>query len=57
MSGKDKARNKIENLQGKAKESVGKVTGDRDVENRGKADQAKSDLKDAAEKTKDAFNR
>jgi uncharacterized protein YjbJ (UPF0337 family) len=57
MSGADKAKNKIENLGGKAKEAVGKVTGDRSTENEGRADQSKSNLKDAGEKVKDAFKK
>ena len=56
MSGLDKAKNKLEDLEGKAKEGLGKLTGDRDTENRGKADQATSDVKDAGEKVKDAFD-
>ena len=55
MSGADKAKNKAQNLGGKAKEAVGKVTGDTSTENEGKGDQAKSNLKDAGEKVKDAF--
>ncbi|ART69360.1 CsbD family protein [Mycobacterium dioxanotrophicus] len=55
MSGIDKAKNKGQELGGKAKEAVGKVTGDKDTENEGKGDQAKSNLKDAGEKIKDAF--
>jgi uncharacterized protein YjbJ (UPF0337 family) len=55
MGAEDKASNKIEDLGGKAKEGLGKVTGDKDTENEGKADQAKSNLKDAGEKIKDAF--
>jgi uncharacterized protein YjbJ (UPF0337 family) len=55
MGTEDKASNKIDNLGGKAKEAVGKVTGDKDTENKGKADQAKASLKDAGEKIKDAF--
>jgi len=55
MSGEDKAKNKIEDVAGKAKEGLGKVTGDRDTENEGRTDQAKADLKDAGEKVKDAF--
>ena len=57
MSGKDKAKNKAENLGGKAKEAVGKVTGDKRTRDEGKADQAKSNLKDAGEKVKDAFKK
>ena len=55
MGADDKASNKIEDLGGKAKEGLGKVTGDKSTENEGKADQAKSSLKDAGEKVKDAF--
>ena len=50
-----KAKNKVQNLVGKAKEAVGKVTGDKSTENEGKADQAKANLKGAGEKVKDAF--
>lgn len=55
MSATDKANNKAEELAGKAKEKFGQVTGDEDREAEGKADQIKSNLKDAGEKVKDAF--
>ena len=55
MSGVDKAKNKLEELGGKAKEAIGKVTGDKSTENEGKGDQVESNLKDAGEKIKDAF--
>ena len=55
MGADDKASNKIDDLGGKAKEGFGKVTGDKSTENEGKVDQAKSSLKDAGEKIKDAF--
>ena len=54
MGAEDKASNKIDDLGGKAKEALGKVTGDKETENKGKVDQAKSSL-DAGEKVKDAF--
>ena len=57
MSGTDKAKNKLEELAGKVKEAVGKVTADTSTENEGKRDQAKSNLKDAGEKVKDAFKK
>ena len=57
MSGEDKAKNKLDELGGKAKEAVGKVTGDKSTENEGKRDQTKSNLKDAGEKVKDAFKK
>jgi uncharacterized protein YjbJ (UPF0337 family) len=57
MSAEDKVKNKIEDLGGKAKEAVGKATGDHDTRDEGRADQAKSSLKDAGEKVKDAFKK
>ena len=51
----DKISNKIDDVGGKAKEGLGKATGDKSTENEGKVDQAKSSLKDAGEKIKDAF--
>lgn len=55
MSATDKTKNAIEDAEGKAKEALGKATGDRSTENEGKADQSKADLKNAGEKVKDAF--
>jgi uncharacterized protein YjbJ (UPF0337 family) len=55
MGADDKASNKIDDLGGKAKEGLGKVTGDKSTENEGKLDQAKANIKDAGEKVKDAF--
>lgn len=55
MSATDKFNNKAEDLAGQAKEKLGQVTGDKDKENEGKADQVKSNLEDAGEKVKDAF--
>lgn len=55
MGTDDKIENAAEDLQGKAKQAVGEATGDRDLAAEGKADQAKSDLKQAGEKVKDAF--
>lgn len=51
----DKLSNAAEDAKGKAKEAVGNVTDDEELERQGKTDQAKSDLKDAGEKVKDAF--
>ena len=48
MSCTDKAKNKAQGLGGKAKEAVGKVTGDKSTRDEGRSDQAKSNLKDAA---------
>jgi uncharacterized protein YjbJ (UPF0337 family) len=55
MSFVDKAKNKVENLGGQAKEAAGSATGDKSTENEGKVDQVKANLKDAGEKVKDAF--
>lgn len=55
MGAGDKVSNKIDDAGGKAKEALGKATGDKSTENEGKVDQAKSSLKDAGEKIKDAF--
>jgi uncharacterized protein YjbJ (UPF0337 family) len=55
MSATDKLKNAVEDVAGKAKEAVGKATGDKSTENEGRTDQAKADLKDAGEKVKDAF--
>ena len=55
MSALDKAKNKIEDLGGQAKEAAGSATGDKSTENEGKLDQVKANLKDAGEKVKDAF--
>lgn len=55
MSAVDKAKNKAEELAGKAKEKVGQVTGDRDTEAEGHKDQAKGNVKQAGEKIKDVF--
>lgn len=68
MSMDDKSKNEFEDLGGKAKEGVGKATGDESLEAEGSADQlsakakkvgesAKDLAKDAGEKAKDFFNR
>jgi uncharacterized protein YjbJ (UPF0337 family) len=57
VSATDKAKNKAENLGGKAKEAVGNVTGDANTRDEGRGDQAKSNIKDAGEKVKDAFKK
>ncbi|BBY06198.1 CsbD family protein [Mycobacterium noviomagense] len=55
MTANDKARNKLQRFRGKAKETIGRITGDRNLENQGTGDQFSSNLKDAGEKVKDAF--
>lgn len=50
----DKFENKTEELKGKAKEHAGEATDNEDLENEGKADQAKAGVKQAGEHLKDA---
>jgi uncharacterized protein YjbJ (UPF0337 family) len=50
-----KIDNKADELRGKAKEGVGRVTDDKELENQGKADQVKGNIKQAGEKVKDIF--
>jgi len=54
MGTADKASNKAEDLKGKVKEAAGKATGNERLEAEGKSDQAKSAVKGAGEKIKDA---
>lgn len=54
MGTQDKASNKLQDVKGKVKETVGKATGDDDLESKGNTDQAKAAVKDVGEKVKDA---
>ncbi|GAB3838845.1 CsbD family protein [Kribbella italica] len=53
----DKAKNAAEELAGKAKEAIGNATDNKDLENEGKTDQTKADVKNAGENIKDAFKK
>lgn len=53
----DKIHNAATKLTGKGKEATGKATGDNHLKNEGRGDQVKADLKQAAEKVKDAFKK
>jgi uncharacterized protein YjbJ (UPF0337 family) len=57
MGNDDKIANKGESMLGKAKESLGDATDNKDLQAEGKTDQSKADLKDAGEKVKDAFKK
>lgn len=57
MSAGDKAQNSAEKGMGKAKEALGNATDDEQLAAEGKTDQAKADLKGAAENVKDAFRK
>jgi uncharacterized protein YjbJ (UPF0337 family) len=55
MTARNKLSNKAQYWGGKAKETVGRVTGNRRTEFEGKRDQVTANLKDAGEKVKDAL--
>jgi uncharacterized protein YjbJ (UPF0337 family) len=52
---RNKTRNKTQQLKGQIKEATGRATGNRRLEAKGRADQTRASLKQAAEKIKDAF--
>ena len=54
MGTTDKAKNKVQDAEGKAKEALGRASGDRVTEREGHRDQTKANMKDAGEKVKDA---
>lgn len=54
MSASDKLSAGMDKAKGKAEEVVGRMTGDEEKVAEGKAEQAKGDLKSAAEQAKDA---
>jgi uncharacterized protein YjbJ (UPF0337 family) len=54
---RNKTRNKTQELKGQVKEAAGRVSDDPRLEAEGRADQSKANLKQAAEKIKDAFRR
>jgi uncharacterized protein YjbJ (UPF0337 family) len=55
MGAGDKIRNAAEQVKGKAKEKVGDATDNEDLQAEGRIEESKADLKQAAEKAKDAF--
>ncbi|MFL6073875.1 MAG: CsbD family protein [Mycobacteriales bacterium] len=57
MGTDDKARNKAEEVKGRAKEELGDATGNEQWQAEGHASRSKGSLKQAAEKVKDAFRR
>jgi uncharacterized protein YjbJ (UPF0337 family) len=54
MADTNKTTGKGDELKGKGKEAVGRMTGDREMESEGRTDQVKGNLKQAGEKVKDA---
>lgn len=57
MSATDKAKNKKEEIEGRAKRTVGAATDDPETEAEGRAEEAKGNLKQAGEKVKDALGK
>ena len=55
MSATNRLRNKLQRVSGRAKESIGRVTGDRNLQSRGAADQFTADVKDIGEQAKDVI--
>jgi uncharacterized protein YjbJ (UPF0337 family) len=53
----DKAKNAAEELAGKAKEVIGDLTDNKDLEAEGKTDQTKANVKNVGEDVKDAFKK
>jgi uncharacterized protein YjbJ (UPF0337 family) len=51
----DKFRSKAQELRGRIKRNTGEVTGDKGLQARGRADEVRSNLKQAGEKIKDVF--
>ncbi len=57
MTARNKLNNKAQYWSGRAKETVGKFTGDRRTQREGKLNQAKANLKDRRERVRDAFKK
>jgi uncharacterized protein YjbJ (UPF0337 family) len=57
MGTQKKAKNSAAKSKGKVKSAVGKLTGNRSLEAKGKRDQAKATVKQAGEKIKDAVKK
>ena len=57
MANTDRASNNAQDAKGRIKEAAGSVTGNDELKDKGKADQGKAGLKNAAEDLKDAGNK
>jgi uncharacterized protein YjbJ (UPF0337 family) len=57
MGTTDKAKDKLQELEGRAKQVAGAVKGDTSTEHEGRMEETKGDLKQAGEKVKDAVRR
>lgn len=57
MSDHDKVEHQVDRLGGKAKEGLGRATGDEELEREGRGQQAGAEVKQAADKAKDAVKK
>ena len=57
MTARNRMNNKVHYWTGRAKETVGRITGNRRTEFEGQRDQVKANLKDTGERVKDTFRR
>jgi len=57
MTAKSRLTNKAQYWGGKAKEQVGKVTGNRRTRYEGKLDQLKANVKDSRDRVRDGFQK
>ncbi|MFG2123600.1 CsbD family protein [Streptomyces sp. NPDC048710] len=55
MAGNEKAKAKVEQTKGKAKESVGRALGNERMTAEGQMEKSKGDARQAKEKVKDVF--
>jgi uncharacterized protein YjbJ (UPF0337 family) len=55
MTARNKLSNKAQYWEGKARETIGRVTGNRRNEAQGRRQQMTANLKDAGERVKDTF--
>ncbi|MGB8650891.1 MAG: CsbD family protein [Mycobacteriales bacterium] len=56
MSATDKLQDKAQELEGKAKQTVGGATGDHDLQAEGVKDEKSGQVKQVGEKVKDVFS-
>ncbi|MCD2190716.1 CsbD family protein [Actinomycetospora soli] len=56
MAVDDTAKNRSQQVKGKAKEQLGKATGNKELERSGQADMVKGEVKERGSKIRDAFS-
>jgi uncharacterized protein YjbJ (UPF0337 family) len=57
MATEDKMTNKVDELKGRTKKTVGEATDDERLEAEGRTEKTKANVKQAGEKIKDAFRK